>query len=50
MSNSRDGGLYYNNLWITLKIIEILFEKKLICEELWTEVKKNYIAHFTNTS
>lgn len=41
--------LKYDKQWLALKLIEILYNKHLINEDLWLEIKKKHIAHFTNS-
>lgn len=42
-------GLRYDKRWFELQVIEILFAKRFITESHWLEIRKAYIAHFTNT-
>jgi len=41
--------LKYDKQWLILQLIEMLYNKSLISEALWLEIKKKNIAHFTNT-
>ncbi len=41
--------LKYDKQWLALQLIEMLYNKSLISEDLCLEIKKKNIAHFTNT-
>lgn len=45
-----DNNIFkYDKQWLILQLIEMLYNKSLISEDLWLEIKKKNIAHFTNT-
>ena len=48
MEKGKTSILSYDKKWMELQLIEILFAKHFITETHWIQVKKGYVAYFTN--